>query len=225
MLNNEHQEDKNSISDASTTLTLNELRERARKSIEEELSKSVFKSLKKQGLESIVLYLISISLKPIVDTYSKRPQDISDLVKKIWSQQGDIFLFYLEQKLDQSRLAESVDAILDIDRFGARIFERLLIFSEAVSSVEENFSNKEWVLRQLRNELQDWHKVGKFQQIEVTIPSDQFAPSMLRGDLQVRISTSKSTIIAGHEFSVFVVIIHLKSQLLSTQWKPKFQLK
>src|SRR5262249_28266285 len=46
-----------------------------------------------------------------------------------------------------------------------------------------------------------------FQRLEVTIPSEQtITPFMARGDLQTRVSTSKPNIVAGQEFSVFVII-------------------
>lgn len=72
---------------------------------------------------------------------------------------------------------------------------------------EELFHDREWVLWQVRRELNNLHQSGKLQRIEVTIISEQFLPpTMLRGDLHIRVSASKPTIVAGQEFSVFVVI-------------------
>jgi hypothetical protein len=115
--------------------------------------------------------------------------------------------YLADDKLSLDQLAHSIQALLDTDEIGARAFETLVIFTEVVPLIEEQFHLKELVLLQLRMELQTWHRRGKFQRLSVTIPSEQFSPfSMSRGDLQIQVSASKPTIVAGQEFSVFVVI-------------------
>jgi hypothetical protein len=194
-------------SSESYCLTPENLRMEVRSKIEQ-LSQNVFRSLQEIGTESLVVYLISISIEPIVKACLKDPESSQELIETIWTNEHVIVERYIEdKKLDLGRLADSVQAILEMDEFGARVFERLLIFTEVIPSMEEFFHLKEWTLRQLLTELRGWHRSSKLQRLDVTIPSDQFTPAtMSRGALQIQVRASKPTIIAGQEFSVFVVI-------------------
>ena len=201
------QKNADSTSPVSDALTAQRLREHSRMQIEL-LSKNVFKALQNANTESLIVYLIIITLDPIVRAYLDHRTSIDELIKKIWPKEYDIFKTYLEKdKLNINQLSASVQTLLDQDDFVARILETLLIFVEVIHVMEKYFQSHEWVLQELRRELQVWHRQGKFQRIEVSIPSERLASSPTsRGDLQTQVSASKPTCIAGQEFSVFVVI-------------------
>ncbi|MGJ5632304.1 hypothetical protein [Nostoc sp. CALU 1950] len=192
-----------------TELTIDALREEVRNKVKSELCISVFQYLQKADTESIIVYLIGISLTPILDKYSTQVDEAKALIKTIWPSKYSLFEEYLIEKIDQTQLSLSIQILLDNkdEKVATKLFENLLIFVEIIPTVEELFHDREWFLWQIHHELKKLHKSGKLQQLEVTIASEQFSsPKMLRGDLHVRVSASKSTIVAGQEFSTFVVI-------------------
>lgn len=192
-------------------LGADELRRSVSRKIEDELGKSVFKSLQAIGTESLLVYLILISLKPILENYHADPEGAKELIQKILPQKYSILERYLLEEVDKTDLVTSIKKAIERDnkpyRSVVEVFESLLIFTEVIPTLEELFCNKEWILKQVHDELRSWHNQGKFQRLDITTASEQMSsPSMLRGDLQVRISASKPTVVAGQEFSVFVVI-------------------
>ncbi len=194
-------------SSSESWLTIDILRETVRGKVEKELQSSVFQSLQRITTESLIIYLITINLEPILQAYQENPVEVDALVQTVWASKYSLVEDSLFKKLNLNQLALSLEKLIETDRIATKLLENLLIFSEAISTVEEVFHSKEWLLWQLRSELKKWHKQGKFQRIEITIPSQQFSPpTMLRGDLHVRVSASKPTVVAGQEFSVFVVV-------------------
>jgi len=202
-----HDQADTTQSPSESWLTIDVLRETVKEKIENELQNSVFASLQKNNTESLIIYLIVISLEPVLQAYQENPVKIDALIQTVWASKYSLIEDCLLKKLNLSQLALSLEKLIEADRTAAKLLESLLLFSEVISAVEEAFHTKEWILWQLRSELGNWHKQGKFQRIEITIPSQQFSPpTMLRGDLHVRVSTSKTTVVAGQEFSVFVVV-------------------
>lgn len=183
------------------------LRENVRDRLEKELHENVFQSLQRSKTESLLVYLIGISLNPILDLYSNQAEEAKILIKIVWSKKHALFEEYLIERIDRDHFFSSIEILLKANDVATKLFERLLVFSEVIPVIEELFHEREWVLWQVRHELNNLHQSGKFQRIEVIINSEQLLPpTMLRGDLNIRVSASKPTIIAGQEFSVFVVI-------------------
>jgi hypothetical protein len=203
----EHQGATAETQPESHSLTAEVLRQEVHTRIER-LSRSLFTTLQQAGTESLMVYLVAACIEPILRYYSDDPPTTKGLVKKIWPTSHAIFERYVEDgSLDKDELISSVQVLLDTDASGTRVFENILIFADAIPLMEEYFHRREWVLQQLRGELRTWHRTGRFQRLDVTIPSEQIEPpAVSRGDLQVQVSASKPTIVAGQEFSVFVVI-------------------
>jgi hypothetical protein len=191
----------------SNPLTVQEFRQQAAQNINQ-LRSGVFGALKDQNVDSLLPYLLVASAAPLIHAYSTAPAKIVNLSKLIWPTEYAIFARYLaDVRFQPAQLAASIQTLLQADPFSSRIFEQLLIFAEVIPQLEEIFGHQEWVLQGLRRELQDLQRHGKFQQLQITIPSEQnTAPTTSRGDLQIQVSASKPTIVAGEEFSVFVVI-------------------
>jgi hypothetical protein len=189
------------------SLTLAELRDQIGAGIRK-LAGDIFGSLRGAHTESLTTYLVALGTGPIVAAYLQDEQAAQPLLKKIWTERYAVAERYISQAPpNPEEIAPFVQTILGREHAAACVFEDLLIFVEAVSLFEEQFHSQEWVLQELRRELREWHRRGGFQRIEVTIPSEQFAPPVTsRGDLQIQVSASKPTIVAGQEFSVFVVI-------------------
>jgi hypothetical protein len=172
------------------------------------LSENVFAALKESNTPSILIYLIVKSVEPIIQAALVTRSSVKDLTKDIWPGQFTFFGRYLEDGSFIDRcVTDAVTHILKTDPFGPALFERLLVFTNAIPLLEEHLHSQEWVLRQIREELRPRQQSGKFQQLLITMPSEQLeAPTPSRGDLQISVSASKPTIVAGKEFSVFVVI-------------------
>ena len=89
----------------SEVLTVEYLREYSRAQIEL-LSKNVFKTLQTTKTESLIVYLITISLDPIKRAYLGHPTNADELIKKIWPSEYTLFKTYLEKdKLSINQLS------------------------------------------------------------------------------------------------------------------------
>lgn len=194
-------------SDESSPLTAQELRDQVSQSISE-LRTGIFGALRNQNVDSVLSYLLVVSTGPLVRAYCDAPAKITSLIQLVWPTEYAIFARHLEGgRLEPANLPTAIKTLMQTDAVSPRIFEQLLIFTEVIAEMEESFYQEEWVLQGLRQELKEWHRQGKFQQLQITLPSEQYiAPTTSRGDLQIQVSASKPTIVAGEEFSVFVVI-------------------
>jgi hypothetical protein len=186
---------------------IDELRSDVEENIKQ-FSQHVFNTLKVSGTESILIFLLKVCLEPVLQAYRVGPQSVAELLQTIWPKEFAIFTRLIDEgKLEPENPAEALETLLNQDEYAAHLFEKLILFAEVLPLMEEAFQQQEWVLEGLRHELQAWQRKGKFQELQVTLLSEQYTtPGTSRGDLQIQVSTSKPTNVAGEEFSVFVVI-------------------
>ncbi len=185
--------------------------EQLRSDVEEsvkQFSQHVFITLKANGSESILIFLLKACLEPVLKAYRAGPSSVTELLKTIWPKEYAIFIRLTgEGKLGPENLASALETLLEQDEFAPHLFEKLITYTEVLTLMEDTFQQQEWVLEGLRRELLAWQRKGKFQELQVTLISEQYTTAgTSRGDLQIQVSTSKPTNVAGEEFSVFVVI-------------------
>jgi hypothetical protein len=201
------------IQDEVTTPALKEhlTRDQLRTAVElavRKLGENAFAALKEANTPSILIYLVVKAADPIIQDAIVKRLSVEDLAKDIWPAQYTLFARYLEDgSFRECSVTDAVTHILETDPFGPSLFEKLLVFTDAIPLLEQHLHSQEWLLRQIRDELRPRQQSGYFQQLLITLPSEQLeAPTLSRGDLQITVSASKPTIVAGKEFSVFVVI-------------------
>jgi hypothetical protein len=169
--------------------------------------KDVFSALSSSNSSSLLGYLISIALKPLLAALTSG-SSVHTVFEEIWKGRAE----EVQQKLLEPRsanlnLAEALLKEAQADYSMAHILEDLFVFVDLVPSVEKHWSQKEWLLFQLKRELQPWHHQNRFLRLSISLPSELTKPqATARGALQLQTSASKPLISAGEEFSIFVVI-------------------
>lgn len=176
-----------------------------------EFAKAPFETVRQSGATSLFHYLTIATLRPAVQAVNANSEGAEQVIGTVQQAAGTFALPLVEAlrtgTYQEEKLGPNLDEQLKSRPDVCRAIEQVMTRTDTVSIAQNIFATEEWVLRTLKHELQELHSRGQFQQLTITIPSEQYeAAPVSRGALKLEVSASKPTIVAGEEFSLFVVI-------------------
>jgi hypothetical protein len=173
----------------------------------ERLKEGFCKSLEDKKTQSIIVYLVRISIEPIAKLYKSRQEEATILIGSIWGENKNSIKSLLDShKFDEANIVSSIEELLS-DQEKSKLLEALLYYVKAISKMERIFESDESVLRLLRLDLSRLHNQGVLQSTVVNIAAEkEIVAPISRGDLKIDVELSKPYLVAGTEFSIFVKI-------------------